>query len=1191
MASVTKSYYRTRVVFWILSLLLSQTVYSQSRQNIPAGFSTSVIQIHPQDTLYYLHAEFILTASESVLLDSTSILTRAVDYIIDYRSGRVTIRKEKLDSIFSDSRQHVLLVIYKALPLAFRPEYSLRQKLFKKDSVGKQEVSPVSSTPQPVLDDLFGAGLQKSGSITRGFTVGSNRDLSLSSGLRMQFAGKLSDDLDIVAALTDENTPIQPEGTTQTLREVDKVFVGLKAPRYSATLGDFNLELGRQEGGEFARLTRKLQGATGSVNFGRSRETEDGTTLMLTGATLRGKFHTNQFQGIEGNQGPYPLTGKNGERRIIIVAGSERVFVNGEQMTRGETNDYTIDYASGDVVFTSRRLITNASRVTVDFEYADRQFTRNLLAAGITTSLADGNVKVNALFVQEADDPNSPLEGSLDDQTRAQLSNSGADRLRASVPGVRFVGKDSVTNVGRGQYILRDTVVNGTSFTIYVYAPGDSLALYAVSFSTVDRMPADSAGYVRIGIGQFRFAGIGQGNYLPIQFLPIPQLQRVININTTAKISQDFHLTGEYAVSHLDRNRLSALDNSDRQGSALKLGLQFNPREVTIGATRIGDFDLSLSERFVDRRFASLDRYNEVEFGRKWNLESTGRGNEEIREANLLWKPNRAIDIAGTYGLLHLSDTYRTTRLQSDLRYKDSLQNTVRYEREDIRSTDLLQKESSEWTRQRGTAEYSFWKLRPSLRVESEERTLASRTRDSLRAGSFWFLEIAPRLAIEAVTGFRAAAEFQIRAEDSVAVGSLQRASHSFTQVYSAEIHGFQTFSSQLMFNVRSKRFSELFKQRGNTDADVVLVRSQTRYTPLERAVDATLLYEFANQRATRLERVFIRVPKGSGNYRYKGDLNGNGLAEDNEFELTRFDGDYVVIYAPSDQLFPVLDLKTNVRLRLEPERLLRQPSGWAEKALSVLSTETMFRVEEKSTESDARQIYLLPFSRFLNDKTTIAGSTNFTQDLHLFEHRPDFSARLRFVQRQSLVQLVSATERSYNRERSVRVRSQFLPEIGNQTEVVNKTDRVLASSATPRERDLSINTLSSDFSYRPEPAWELGFRIEVGRVVDLFRSPNPVADLNEQSVRTSYALFGAGQLRGELRREEIVLSHGVSDPQRPFPFEFTNGKVIGKSMIWQLAFDYRFSQNMQVTLHYNGRREAGRAVVHVGQVEAKVFF
>src|SRR5207247_1779133 len=76
-----------------------------------------------------------------------------------------------------------------------------------------------SKRSQPfTLDDLFGSNLQKSGSLLRGFTIGSNRDLTLNSGFRMQMAGSLTNDVQVVAALTDENSPIQPEGTTQTLQ-------------------------------------------------------------------------------------------------------------------------------------------------------------------------------------------------------------------------------------------------------------------------------------------------------------------------------------------------------------------------------------------------------------------------------------------------------------------------------------------------------------------------------------------------------------------------------------------------------------------------------------------------------------------------------------------------------------------------------------------------------------------------------------------------------------------------------------------------------------------------------------------------------------------------------------------------------------------------------------------------------------
>ena len=114
---------------------------------------------------------------------------------------------------------------------------------------------------------------------------------------------------------------------------------------------------------------------------------------------------------------------------------------------------------------------------------------------------------------------------------------------------------------------------------------------------------------------------------------------------------------------------------------------------------------------------------------------------------------------------------------------------------------------------------------------------------------------------------------------------------------------------------------------------------------------------------------------------------------------------------------------------------------------------------------------------------------------------------------------------------------------------------------------------------------------LTAGRFVDNFQQRATTADINEQGVRLTYGFPGTGQLRSELRREEVVVSNATIDLVRGIPFELTNGKVIGKNFLWQLAFDYRISQNMQVSVQYNGRSEGGRAIVHTARAEAKAFF
>ena len=122
----------------------------------------------------------------------------------------------------------------------------------------------------------------------------------------------------------------------------------------------------------FANFSKRVQGLSIAAKLGSEQKTE----VFASGALVRGQFTTSQFTAQEGNQGPYKLRGPNGELFVLIVSGSEIVYVNGIPLERGETKDYIIDYNAGEILFNATYPITSEMRITVDYQFTDRNYSR-----------------------------------------------------------------------------------------------------------------------------------------------------------------------------------------------------------------------------------------------------------------------------------------------------------------------------------------------------------------------------------------------------------------------------------------------------------------------------------------------------------------------------------------------------------------------------------------------------------------------------------------------------------------------------------------------------------------------------------------------------------------------------------------------------------------------------------------------
>ncbi|HLP17512.1 MAG TPA: hypothetical protein VK470_14710 [Bacteroidota bacterium] len=1171
-----------KIFFYIaLTAVLLSYAAAQDR-TLPGVSATERVRLRgpASDTAVVLGHAFVYPRYVQLAFDS--LFTHPLppeSYSFD--TARVSVRLSATKLLPPSVDSTVVYIRYRYVPVLFKPLYSQRTLAFKKDSASARAERIMTQKTASMFGDFFGPELQKSGSIVRGFTVGTNRDLTLNSGLRLQFSGKLSSDIDITAALTDENTPIQPQGNTQTLQEFDNIFVEIKSRQYGATLGDFYFN---SEKSEFGTISRKLQGAKGtaSAEFGSLK-----AEATVVGASTKGKYHTNQFNGIEGVQGPYRLTGKNNERNLIVIAGTERVYCNGDLMTRGEANDYTIEYGSGEIVFSARRLITSDTRITVDFEYSDRQFTRNFFGITSSVSLSDA-AQIRTSYYREGDDPEAPIDISLTDADKNLLAASG--RNTATRPGVVFVGADSVTGIGKGQYAAVDTSIDGVSSRIYRYQPATTEALYNIAFSYVG---AGTGSYTRERFGEYTFVGPRAGTYDPVIILPSPQLHQLFDLSAMVKPMSALEVSAEAAHSNLDVNRFSSLDDSRNGGNAFKALIRYAPRDIVIAGLSMGSVDFSFQERYIDRDFVSIDRINEIEYARKWNIDSlavTSGQAEETRQASITFEPRKAMTFGGTYGTYDRGSVFSSTRWSGFGRAMEGKRTLFDYVAEYIASDDRPISLTSRWFRQKGNAEYTVGKFIPSIRFENEEKKDRVALNDSVTATSFSFLEYAPKLAMPEWNGLLLSGEMAWRSENAPIGGRLERQSNAFTQTYEAAYKYGASLKASANVIFRTKEYERAFQEFFSNQKSV-LVRLQSRYMPFNGGLDADVFYEASTERTAKLEKIFYKVRKGEGQYVWT-DGNKNGvvdLNDERDFTLNRYDGEYILLTLSGDSFYPIINLKTSSRLRITPQKFFKQPSSLRDEILSALSAETYFRIEEKSTEQTISKVYFLTPSSLLNPATTLLGSQQFQQDLFVFENQPDLNLRLRYAQRKSLGQYSTGMENAYNRERSARLRFMLAEQLSGQADFYNREDDAVSAVVTNRSRTIATNGGAIDWSYRPEQNLELGLKFETSASEDVLPKQPVDAAFNSQSVRTTVSFQGKGQARVELAREEIILQNAAAD--YALPYELTSGRDPGKTYLWNASVEYKLGKNMQLSGQYNGRTVNARPPIHAGKLEVRAYF
>lgn len=478
------------------------------------------------------------------------------------------------------------------------------------------------------LLDLPAGNLSISGQKALSMELGSGGGTVLSQSLELTIGGKLSQGTDLRVYLSDSAMPLESEGSSKEVRELEKVSMSIDSERASATVGAYEFAL---EDWDLLSLRRSLEGFTGHV-------ARDGYSVEGSGAISGGEFTTASFQGVEGKQGPYFLRARDGETGIVIVAGSERVYLDGRLLSRGSRADYTVNYNEGSIMFSDKNMITAFSRIEVEFEHADSDYKRSFVATEGSLALAE-RVRLGGFVVRERDMEENPLGSPFSEEDKRILAESsgGEDVL---LPGGVLVGQ------GEGEYTLLGDEAGGTHYEYVGAGRGE----YNVEFSEVGEGNGEYG--LDPSSGHFVYMGPGAGDHIAARKVVPPAASLTGGASLRYEESGSFSLGGEGYFSSRDGNTFSA-SSGESSALALDLGGSLEKREITLGGRSLGRYSLEVGERFLGEGFDVNGRLYEADFARRWGIAGTrGGARENMASAGIEYSFKSLFDLATDVGFL-----------------------------------------------------------------------------------------------------------------------------------------------------------------------------------------------------------------------------------------------------------------------------------------------------------------------------------------------------------------------------------------------------------------------------------------------------------------------------------------------------------------------------------------------------------
>lgn len=1138
----------------------------------------------------FRHKQFIANR-DTVFLDSLSLVPGTVHLKSKNNQLDTTIYKINYALkalIFKVKTNDTLVVSFKTFPYNFEKSYSHKNSsLITKDFSLATNPYSINFDGKTINTESFiSDGLNKNGSISRGISFGNNQDMVVNSSLNLQVSGKLTNEVNLLLAATDDNIPFQADGTTAQLQEFDKVFVQLSNINTKLIVGDFQLQ---RPNSYFMNFYKRSQGAylSNTINDTINKKTVSFKT-QLSGAVSKGKFARNIIQGTENNQGPYRLRGADNEQFIIVLSGTEKIYIDGRLLLRGQENDYVIDYNTSEITFTAKQIITKDKRIIAEFQYAERNYSRSLYF--FSEEIEAKKLKLRLNFFGEQDNKNKTLQQTLSETQKLTLYNVG-DTLTKAVSSGAELATFNTTDVF---YWKKDTLVASLLYSgIYLYSNNADSAKYRVKFSYVGE---NGGNYIQVlGTANGKvykwvapIGGVLQGNYEPVIPLVTPKKKQMLTVGGIYDVNKNHNFDIEGVYTKNDKNTFSPYNADDDDGYGVKFSSnnQHVIKNDTIQKTSLNAI-YNVGYEFVQHHFNPIERYRAIEFERDWNRPTTAPINDDQRVgfAQIGIQKNNQLKLL--YGINFFNEGIFYKGLKHQVQSFYNIKKTALVYNGSFLTSEY-NSQASQFYRHKSSFGQTFGKVKLNYLDEFEQNQFRKTVSDTLLPRSYQFWEWEANVTNKDSSGNLYKLFYRERRDKQAYSGVLKDSTFAQNTGFSANVNNIRNHPFSVVFTYRElhlRNANPLFLKPDNT------LLGRLEYSPrlMKGFATSSLFYETGYGLENKKEFYYLLVAAGQGTYTWK-DYNGNNIKEISEFEIAQFSDQalYIRVYTPTNQYVKVLHDQFSLSLNLRPSVFLKDSSSNALKFISRFATQSVYRVDKKSYDQ-GKLFTFNPIDVNLKDSFLIALNSSLRQSLFFNQSGAVFGTDYTFQHNLSKQLLTNGFETRGTTSHELRWR-------WNATRVwsINSTNVTgiksnEASYASARNYNIEFYDLEQKLSYQPNTSFRISVLYKYNKKQNLIEhTGGQYAELNDFGLEFKFNKLDKGSITG--KADFIKITYNDAE-NTPVAYEMLNALRVGYNYTWGISYQRNLTSNVQISINYDGRKSPTSKIINIGGAQVRAFF